>query len=112
MVTMTAQPGESGGVLEGLEWCLRSDLRLDLDDPALMKSSSVTSDLQMQQKVIIELITQMLLLPPDPGSDGAGVHSQGESGNNWVIQAVQQLLIRALAEEAPPRGLGVHKHFI
>lgn len=66
----------------------------------------MTSDLQMQQKVIIELITQMLLLPPNP------VHSQGESGNNWVIQAVQQLLIRALAEEAPPRGLGVHKHFI
>lgn len=77
-----------------------------MEDPALMRSSSMTSDLQMQQKVIIELITQMLLLPPNP------VHSQGESGNNWVIQTVQQLLIKALAEEAPPRGLGVHKHFI
>lgn len=27
MVTMTEQPGESGGVLEGLEWCLRLDSR-------------------------------------------------------------------------------------
>lgn len=40
------------------------------------------------------------------------MNSQGESGNNWVTQAVQQLLIKALAEEPSPRVLGVHKHFI
>lgn len=78
--------------------------------------SFMTTVLEMLQKPIISLITPTdAYTAVNPGSattDGAALNSQGELGVIGSSGPSSSVLIRALAEQPPPRALGENKYLI